>query len=163
MNEHLSVAAPSWLVWVACIVGTLATLLLFFEVWKQRASKASLGSGIGAILALELVVLRPERVQTHEVRSLPAVTVLIDASRSMALPGYDGTRFAEATRALFALEKHAKGKADLNVFAFGKQEPTPWSTSLTPSNATSQLDPALNALERREDRKSTRLNSSHRL
>ncbi len=150
MSEHLSVAAPSWLVWVAAVVGFLATLLLVAEVLRQRASRASLVSGFAAVLALELVILRPERVQTNEIRSLPSVTVLIDTSRSMALPGYDGSRFEEATRALAALQTHAKGKADLHVFAFGGQEPVAWSSKLTPSSATSQLDPTLSSLERGE-------------
>ncbi len=150
MSEHLSVAAPTWLGWAACGVGALAAGLLVLEVWRTRSGKAVLASGVAAIVALLLAIVRPERVQTHEVRSLPTVTVLIDASRSMALPGNEGTRFSEAQRAVAALADAAKGKAEVRAFAFGRKEPEPWSTTLTAVHPTSQLDPALTWLETRE-------------
>jgi uncharacterized membrane protein len=150
MSEHLSVAAPNWVVWAACGVGALAVGLLVLEVWRMRAGIFVLGTGIAAVAALLLAIVRPERVQTHEVRSLPTVTVLVDASRSMALPGYDGTRFSEAQRAVLALTELARGKAELRTLVFGSKDPEPWSTTLTASRPTSQLDPTFSWLQGRE-------------
>ena len=83
------------------------------------------GTGIVAVGALLLAVLRPVKIAARESVVGARVVVLADASRSMALPGDNGAaRLAARDQALASLEKNA-GNARLLVLGFGDGAPRP--------------------------------------
>lgn len=122
--------ARPWVV-VACALCAASLLLLGWELARARAGakgRAGLVFVTGALGALLLLaaVLRPARVRARGSRVGPRVLVLVDASRSMDLPGAGAApRWAAAERALAELAKHRAGPR-LGVVAFGEGKGAPW-------------------------------------
>src|SRR6476660_3697865 len=99
---------PTWAVALACALGLASLVLLGLEVRKRRDAAGALIaiSGLVAVVALVVAVLRPVRIAARESVIGARVVVLGDASRSMALPGDDGrARFDARADAIKALGK----------------------------------------------------------
>lgn len=114
----------------ACALGLLGAVLLVVELFQAKRTRGASFrialSGVLALLALVLAVLRP--VSTVSKGSLvgPRVVVLADASRSIDLPGEDGTRRQSLSRALGELDKRAS-EVRLSLYGFGIGPATPIS------------------------------------
>lgn len=112
---------------LACALAAIAVVALVVELaLTKRTRKASAivaSTGVLASLALLGAVLRPAIVRAKGSLVGPKVVALVDASRSMDLPGLDGTRRQTAARALAALEKN--GDVRLTKLAFGDGAPKP--------------------------------------
>src|SRR5262249_55132997 len=92
-------------------------------------------SGIFAIAALLAAVLRPVAILSRGTLVGPRVVVLVDASRSIDLPGLTGTRRQTIDRALAELDKN-RSEVRAAVYAFGDGAPVPLSlpsSTSTPS------------------------------
>src|SRR5580704_17128569 len=117
---------PPWAVVLACALGLASFALLVVEMRRrERGGWAIVATGILAVGALLLAVLRPVKIAARESIVGARVVVLADVSRSMALPGdHGGTRLAERDQAILALEKNAHD-ARLLVLGFGDGAPRP--------------------------------------
>lgn len=144
---------PSWAAVLACalVVVSLGTLL-FHELRKRdRGGIAIVVSGVLALLALLLAVVRPVRIAARESVVGAKVVVLADSSRSMALRQDDkSSRFDVQARALEDLGKRSKDSR-LLVLGFGDGPPVPLATQehdrrATPVAPHSDLGAALRAL-----------------
>ncbi|HVJ93233.1 MAG TPA: hypothetical protein VM580_25705 [Labilithrix sp.] len=141
---------PTWAAILACglVLVSLGFLALHEVRRRERAGAAIVVTGVLALLALLLAVLRPVRIAARESVIGAKVVVLADTSRSMALPDQGKTsRFEVASRALSELTKKSKD-ARLLVLGFGDGAPSPAAPKEggTPSAPRSDLTAALRAL-----------------
>ncbi len=104
----------------------LAAALLLVEMRRrERGGVLIVGTGIIAVGALLLAVLRPVRIAARESVVGARMVVLADSSRSMALPGDDGEpRVAKRDAAIASLQKNAHDTR-LLVLGFGDGAPHP--------------------------------------
>lgn len=80
---------PRWVAWTAAGITAASILLLVVELRRARDAKVGARvffTGLLAALALLGAVLRPHRLRAREATMTPRVVVLLDRSRSMALP-----------------------------------------------------------------------------
>jgi uncharacterized membrane protein len=113
---------------LACALAALSFGLLVLELVRGRrpGRLAIAASGALAVLALLVAVLRPVAILARGSLVGPRVVVLVDGSRSIDLPGLDGTRRETTTRALAELDKHASAVRRA-LFAFGQGAPSPFA------------------------------------
>jgi uncharacterized membrane protein len=113
---------------LACALAALSAGLLLLELWRSRRARPSSfrigASGLLAVLGLLAAVLRPVGIVSKGSLVGPKVIVLADASRSIDLPGLEGTRRQMIDRALGELETRS-GEVRYTVLAFGDGAPTP--------------------------------------
>ncbi|MGZ5968583.1 MAG: hypothetical protein ACXWP4_13015 [Polyangiales bacterium] len=108
---------------VALVVVIAGLVLLFFELRRAREARKPrvIATALLASIAVLLAVVRPHRLRAREVQISPRVLVLLDRSRSMALPSNDqqgGTpRIDVAEEAVKKLKAASFGRVD--VLAFG--------------------------------------------
>src|SRR6185436_13039535 len=97
---------------LACALGAVSVALLLFELFRsRRGAKIALAIGATGALAvgsLLAAVLRPVAIVSKGSLVGPKVIVLVDASRSIDLPGIDGTRRQAIDRALGELDQRAR-------------------------------------------------------
>ncbi len=127
-TTHLAPSAdlPSWAGLLAVALALLSLALLVVEMRRrERGGAAILASGIVALAALVLAVLRPVKVAARESVVGARVVVLADMSRSMALSDGARTRREARDEAVAELGKIAKD-ARLLVLGFGEGAPTPF-------------------------------------
>src|SRR5262249_46739292 len=128
MSTRLAVNGdlPSWATVLACalVLVSLSVLVLHELRRRERGGPTIVATGVLAVLALLLAVLRPVRIAARETGIRPNVVVLTDTSRSMALPDGKSTRQAIETRALADLAKKSED-ARLLVLGFGEGAPVP--------------------------------------
>lgn len=133
MSTRLAVNGdlPPWAALLACALVLLSlTILVVYELRRrERGGAAIVASGVLALVALLLAVIRPVRIAARESVIGAKVVVLADTSRSMALPGEGKTtRYDVASRALADLSKQSKD-ARLLVLGFGEGAPAPITTT----------------------------------
>lgn len=132
----------------ACVLVVVSLVVLVgFELRRrERGGIAIVVSGVLALAALLLAVVRPVRIAARESLIGPKVLVLTDTSRSMALPqeGSKATRAEVAARALEDLSKKSKD-ARLVTLGFGEGAPTPLDGA-SATAARSDLTAALRAI-----------------
>jgi uncharacterized membrane protein len=113
---------------LACALAALSAGLLLLELWRTRRARGSAwkigASGLLAVLGLLAAVLRPVGIVSKGSLVGPKVIVLADASRSIDLPGLEGSRRQMIDRALTELEQRS-GEVRFAVLAFGDGAPTP--------------------------------------
>ena len=132
MNSAFALSAdlaPGWVV-LACVLAGLSLVLLLVELLRRR-SRGGLGAwvvaatGLLALAALLLAVLRPVTIETRGTSVGPAVLVLVDASRSVDLPlRAGGTRRDAMAKALGALAVRL-GRVRARTLTFGEADPHP--------------------------------------
>ncbi|MFT3776306.1 MAG: glutamine amidotransferase [Minicystis sp.] len=107
---------------LACALALLGLGLLAVELWRGSRSRGSslriAASGVLAVVGLLAAVLRPVSIVSKGSLVGPRVVVLADASRSIDLPGDDGTRRQSLSRALGALDKRSS-EVRLSLYSFG--------------------------------------------
>jgi uncharacterized membrane protein len=135
MNTRLAVNGdlPAWAALLACalVAVSLGVLALHELRRRERGGLAIVVTGVLALGALLLAVLRPVRIAARESVIGAKVIVLADTSRSMALPDAPSiagkrSRNDVATEALAELAKKARD-ARLLVLGFGEGAPRPIS------------------------------------
>jgi len=152
LAAHLASSSdlPPWAVLLACALALGSFVLLAIELRRRESGGAAIVlSGLLAVAALLLAVLRPVRIAARESLVGARVVVLADASRSMALEGEGGKpRRAVRDEVLAGLEKSTKD-ARLLILGFGDGAPKPLDNSpeLSTSAPRSDLAAALRALE----------------
>lgn len=110
---------------LALALGLAGVVLLVLEVRERRESRwLILSTGVLAAVASLTAILRPVAVSTKGERVGARITVLVDRSRSMLLPGLSGTREEAAARALERLRRQAP-EARLSVLGFGEGAAAP--------------------------------------
>ncbi|HVH42291.1 MAG TPA: vWA domain-containing protein, partial [Labilithrix sp.] len=118
---------PTWAAVLACllVLSSLTVLVVHELRRRERGGVAIVVSGVLALVALLLAVVRPVRIAARESVIGAKVIVLADNSRSMALP-QDGKapRSETQARALAELARKAKDSR-LLVFGFGEGAPAP--------------------------------------
>jgi uncharacterized membrane protein len=129
MSTRLAVNGdlPEWAAVLACVLVLLSlTVLVVHELRRrERGGIAIVVSGVLALLALLLAVVRPVRIAARESVIGAKVVVLADTSRSMALPQEGKTsRYDVTSRALGDLGKKSKDSR-LLVLGFGDGAPAP--------------------------------------
>lgn len=112
----------------ACVAAGLSVVLLFVELLLRRRRGGSVLVALSGILALSgllAAVLRPVKVQERGVGVGPRVVLMVDASRSIDLPGDDrGTRRKLIGELLPKLEEHFdRGRTRTMVFGQGDALP----------------------------------------
>ena len=138
---------PNWAAIAACVLVVLSLgVLAFHELRRrERGGVAIVLTGILAIVALLLAVLRPVRIAARESVIGAKVVVLADDSRSMALP----QRRDVEKHALETIAKDAQtnGKsARLVTLGFGDGAPSPFVPADRPVAPRSDLTSAVRAL-----------------
>lgn len=139
---------PSWAVVAACalVVVSLGFLVVRELRQRERGGPAILVTGVIALLALLLAVLRPVRIAARESIIGAKVVVLADASRSMALPDVGKTpRSVTEAHVLDELAKHSKD-ARLFTLGFGDGAPVPFDGTSSAHALRSDLTSAIRAL-----------------
>ncbi|MCA9617598.1 MAG: hypothetical protein KC731_01165, partial [Myxococcales bacterium] len=149
--------ASGWVV-VAAVLAGLSVVLLAIELKRQggRAAVAVAGSGVLAVAAMFVAVVRPVRIEERGASVGARLLVLLDASRSIDLPA-DGARLRRDVMGelLPKIAEHFSG-IRTRVALFG-QEPEPYTGSLedphftAPPVVSSDLSAALEALSRTTD------------
>ena len=121
LSTHLAVNGdlPSWAVIAAAALVLVSLAFLVGKELRQRerGGIAIVATGILALGALLLAVLRPVRIAARESVIGAKVVVLADASRSMALP-QDGKTPRNAAQAR-ALEELARTSKDARLVTLG--------------------------------------------
>ncbi len=160
MSTRLAVNGdlPPWAAVLACalVLVSLGVLVIHELRRRERGGIAIVATGVLALLALLLAVIRPVRIAARESVIGAKVVVLADTSRSMALPQEASSKTSRhdvAARALADLTKKSKD-ARLLVLGFGDGAPAPVaavkeSEAATPSGPIaprSDLTSALHAL-----------------
>ncbi len=134
MNTRLAVNGdlPSWAAIAACVLAAVSLGVLFFHELRRRdhGGLRIVATGVLAVLALLLAVVRPVRIAARESILGAKVIVLADVSRSMALrqSGTD-TRASVRDRALRELTQKAK-ETRLHVMGFGDGPAAPFASVL---------------------------------
>lgn len=146
---------------LAVVVVVAGLLLLAIELRRAREAPRALtvSTGVLASLALLLAVVRPHKLRAREINVAPRAVVLVDRSRSMALPisdrPDDRPRIDVADEVVDRLKKSLGGRVD--VYALGatyglrdaKAEGTPLARA---DGAASDLASAIRALsDKHED------------
>jgi uncharacterized membrane protein len=134
----------------AALALALASMLLLVVELRRRqgGGMAVAATGVLATSLLALAVLRPATVLSRGSLVGPRLIVLADRSRSLDLPGDEGTRRETLGKALGRL-KAAAGQARLKVLGFGTGPAVPWDpagTSDLPPAPHSDLGAALTSL-----------------
>ncbi|HWL86688.1 MAG TPA: vWA domain-containing protein, partial [Polyangiaceae bacterium] len=150
---------PPWAIVAACILAAASLVLLFIEMRRrERGGIGILVTGVLALVALALAVLRPVRIAARESVVGARVVVLADTSRSMALPDSaapktgtpgdgSGTRQKVRDDILAALTKSAPDARVLALgFADGPPRPFAGGDSATVRGIRSDLGSAIRAL-----------------
>jgi uncharacterized membrane protein len=154
LSTHLGASAdlPPWAVWLACALATASIVLLFVELRRrERGGLAIATTGILAVAALLVAVMRPARVTSRDTTVGARVVILADVSRSMALVGDDGRPRRDARDAIVAALKARGDRARFVVLGFGEGPPAPMVANGDDREATSRarrsdLGAALHAL-----------------
>lgn len=118
----LSQDLPPWVTALSIIIALVGLLLLLLELRKSTTEGRSwiaLTGVVASILALG-ALLRPVSILARGIHVGAKVVVLVDRSRSMLLPGLEGSRDETARKALEVLTREAKD-ARLTVLGFGDQ------------------------------------------
>ncbi len=142
---------PSWAIALTVVLAVLSCVLLLVELQRrERGAPTILITGVLAVGALVLAVLRPVRVAAKESMVGARVLVLADTSRSMALQQADGvTRADVRDRAIATLLGRAR-EARMLVLGFGDSEPKPTVLAAAGINTSravrSDLSSAIHAL-----------------
>ena len=113
----------------ACVLAALSVALLLLELWRQPGRRVSISiglSGVAAVVALLAAVLRPVAILSKGSLVGPRVVVLVDGSRSIDLPGLEGTRRQTIDRAIRELEKRSS-EVRASWLRFGDGPPTPFA------------------------------------
>jgi uncharacterized membrane protein len=132
-------------VFVALALGVLGIVLLAVELRRRgRGAPLIAATGLVATALLVLAVLRPASVASRDSVVGPRIVVLADRSRSMELPGDEGTR-RETLDAALARIRASAGQARLRVLRFGEGPAKPWETK-APLELRSDLSAALASL-----------------
>ncbi len=131
MTTRLGAAGdlPPWTIAlsVALVLVSLAALVIEMRRREHRGGSggvAILGTGVLALLALLVAIVRPVRISANESVVGPRVMVLADVSRSMALMDGNEPRAARRDRVLAALRKGSPG-ARFTILGFGDGLPLP--------------------------------------
>jgi uncharacterized membrane protein len=128
MNTRLAIHGdlPLWAAVIACalVLVSLGVLVAFELRKRERGGVAIVVTGIVALATLLSAVLRPVRIAARESVIGAKVVVLVDTSRSMALPAEGRPRAASAKLALGAITAEAKS-ARLLLLGFGEGAPAP--------------------------------------
>jgi uncharacterized membrane protein len=116
---------------VACLLAALGVGLLAVELfWRTRRARGTAlriaATGVLAALGLLAAVLRPVAIVAKGSLVGPKVVVLADASRSIDLPGAEGTRRQTLERALAELDKRG-AEVRLSLYSFGNGPAVPLS------------------------------------
>lgn len=121
----------------AVVLAALGLGLLAYELLRARRGATGrrgavriAGTGVIAVAALLAAALRPVAIVEKGSLVGPKVVVLADASRSIDLPGLDGTRRQTLERALAELGKRAS-EVRLSLYAFGQGPAVPVSVGGT--------------------------------
>ena len=157
MTESLEASgdlATSW-VTVALVLAAASLALLIFELMRApRRGAAPLVAltGVLALVSLLGALLRPVRVSRSGSLVGPRIVTLLDASRSVDLPGDDGgTRRAVVSQAIDAINARS-GDVRTTLLTFGEGEPQPYKPSGksfdAPPETRSDLVAALESLAR---------------
>lgn len=146
------------------VIALLGLGLTVFELRRAREARRGFvfGTGLLAAIAIVLAVVRPHRLRAREASIAPRVLVVLDRSRSMALPetgDRDGRPRIDVAEEVVATLRKAGGRTD--VVALGALEgvrdpardPAGKSASalLRADGPTSDLASALRAIEARHD------------
>ncbi len=138
-TTHFSASSdlPTWATALAVVLALASLAFLAVELRRHhRKGLATVLSGVVAILALLLSVLRPVKIAAKDSIVGARVVVLADTSRSMALPGDASESRAKARdAALHALMK-IDPSARVTLLGFGDGAPVPFT--LAPPS--SQID-----------------------
>lgn len=117
---------PALAVFAACALALASLGLLLVEMRRrERGGALIVASGVIAVCALLLAVLRPVKIAARESVVGARVVVLADTSRSMALPGDDGAARVEKRDAALATLQQDAHDARLLVLGFGEGPPRP--------------------------------------
>ncbi|MET0594980.1 MAG: hypothetical protein ABW133_19935, partial [Polyangiaceae bacterium] len=112
--------------YAALALALISLTLLFVELRRRRGNGVLVAlTGLLATALLALAVLRPASVLSRSNMVGPRLIVLADRSRSLDLPGDEGTRRETLNQALARL-KGAAGQARLRVLGFGEGPAAPW-------------------------------------
>ena len=148
MTSKLGLSADLSVTWivVAAALTLICTLVLLAESLRGERRWLSALSGVAASAVLLLAVCRPVRIQSSDTALAARTVVLVDVSRSTALPGDEGELRTKARdRALEEIRAHYKD-ARLNVLAFGDGAPRPYADGMAPVDRRSDLLAALRAV-----------------
>jgi uncharacterized membrane protein len=135
--------------YAALALALISLTLLVIELRRRRGSGVLVAlTGLVATALLTLAVLRPASVLSRSNMVGPRLIVLADRSRSLDLPGDEGSRRETLNHALARL-KAAAGQARLRVLGFGDGAAAPWDPAApaeTPPSPHSDLGAALISL-----------------
>ena len=127
LNRPLSYAALA--------LALASIVLLAFELQRRRKGGILVAlTGFAATALLALAVLRPASVLSRGSLVGPRVVLLADRSRSIDLPGDQGTRRETLARATLDIKK-AAGKARLRVLGFGDGPAAAWDPTAPQGSA----------------------------
>jgi uncharacterized membrane protein len=128
----LSVDLSRPLAYAALALALASLLLLGIELRRRQGGGLLVAmTGLLATSLLALAVLRPATVMSRGSLVGPRLIVLADRSRSLDLPGDEGTRRETLAHALQRL-RSAAGQARVRVLGFGEGPAVPWDpASLT--------------------------------
>jgi uncharacterized membrane protein len=137
---------------LACALAGLSFVLLLLEMRRrERGGLAIAATGLVAVAALLVAVLRPVRIAARESVVGAKVVVLADVSRSMALSDRGRTRAAARDDSIGRLVRGSKD-ARIVTLGFGEGTPVPVAVGGATATATrSDLAAALRALETSPD------------
>jgi uncharacterized membrane protein len=153
-TTHLASSSdlPPWAVAFAALLTLASLAMLFVELRRrERGGAAIVATGMLAVTALLLAVLRPVRIAARESVVGARVVVLVDTSRSMALADRDGRERREVRdQALVALAR-ASNDTRLRLLTFGDGAPRPFDPgkdfkTTTAGDPRSDLASAIRAL-----------------
>jgi uncharacterized membrane protein len=142
--------ATPWII-AAAVLAFVSLVLLGVELWRARKGAVAVAmSGLLALGALLLAVLRPVRISERGASVGARVVVLVDASRSIDLPADEAgrTRRDVIGELLPRLGKRfAEVRAETLVFGLGDPSPYAGSAGFTaPPQLGSDLAAALESL-----------------
>jgi uncharacterized membrane protein len=144
---------PSWAVASASLLTLASLAMLFVELRRrERGGVAIVATGMFAVTALLLAVLRPVRIAARESLVGARVVVLVDASRSMALADASGRKRRDARDEALRSLARASGDTRLRWLTFGDGAPHLFDPSATPKGPMageprSDLAAAIRALD----------------
>ncbi len=137
---------PPWLLGATAVLALASLVLLAVEMRRrERGGLLIAATGLLAIGALVLAVLRPVRIAARESVVGARVVVLADTSRSMALKDGSGSRADARDRAIASLSKQSD-QVRLVTLGFGDGPALPWSAGAPSIAARSDLGTAVRSL-----------------